>query len=157
MAPDHQVVERRDVRRACNRAAARACNRDRRRGAPKRDCASAPQLPVRERLTNCSHSAGRGRSQTAVGSAGKDRDPCGADDVVGIKTYVYDLGNGIIEFMAIGTAVKQIPGLTTTSPELPTQAVISDKDTLVNTAECPRKIVRPMSNADSVLFLRLLK
>lgn len=73
--------------------------------------------------------------ENAIGKVAADARACGADDVVGIKTYVYDLGNGIIEFMAIGTAVKLIPGLTTTSPELPTQAVISDKDTLVNTAE----------------------
>ncbi len=33
---------------------------------------------------------------------------CGADDVVGIKTYISDLGGGIIELMAIGTAVKNL-------------------------------------------------
>jgi len=32
----------------------------------------------------------------------------GADDVVGIKTYVYQLGGGTIEFMAMGTAVKKM-------------------------------------------------
>ena len=39
-----------------------------------------------------------------------DAELCGADDVVGIKTYVYNLGSGIIEFMALGTAVKKMPG-----------------------------------------------
>ena len=58
-----------------------------------------------------------------------------ADDVVGIKTYVYSLGSGIIEFLAIGTAVKKIPGLTTVSETLPPQALIRDKSTFVNTAE----------------------
>jgi uncharacterized protein YbjQ (UPF0145 family) len=58
-----------------------------------------------------------------------------ADDVLGLKTYVYNLGGGIIEFMAIGTAVKKIPGLTTLSPQLPPQAVIRDKDTFINGAE----------------------
>ena len=64
-----------------------------------------------------------------------DAAACGADDVVGIKTYVYSLGNGMIEFMAIGTAVKKMPGITTLSPDLPSQAVIRDRDTFINTAE----------------------
>lgn len=59
----------------------------------------------------------------------------GADDVLGIKTYIYNLGNGLIEFLAIGTAVKRIPGLTTRSTQLPAQAIIRDKDTFINTAD----------------------
>jgi uncharacterized protein YbjQ (UPF0145 family) len=59
----------------------------------------------------------------------------GADDVVGIKTYVYELGGGVIEFMAIGTAVKKIPGAKTVSDQLPPQAIIRDQDTFINTAE----------------------
>ena len=65
----------------------------------------------------------------------QDAQACGADDVVGIKTNVYQLGGGIIEFMAIGTAVKRMPGITTISPILPPQAIIRDKDTFINTAE----------------------
>jgi uncharacterized protein YbjQ (UPF0145 family) len=64
-----------------------------------------------------------------------DAELCGADDVVGIKTYVYNLGSGIIEFMAIGTAVKKMPGFQTLTDALPPQAVIKDKDTYFNTAE----------------------
>lgn len=59
----------------------------------------------------------------------------GADDVVGIKTYVYELGGGIIEFLAIGTAVKKVPDLKTVSDSLPPQAVMSDKDTFINLAD----------------------
>lgn len=59
----------------------------------------------------------------------------GADDVLGIKTYIYNLGNGVIEFLAIGTAVKRIPQVGTHSEQLPPQAIIRDKDTFVNTAE----------------------
>jgi uncharacterized protein YbjQ (UPF0145 family) len=58
----------------------------------------------------------------------------GADDVLGIKTYIYDLGNGLIEFMAIGTAVKRVDGLSTRSPQLPPQAIIRDKDTFIDVA-----------------------
>ena len=64
-----------------------------------------------------------------------DAAACGADDVVGIKTYVYSLGSGVIEFMAIGTAVKKMPGIKTVSEHLPPQAVMRDKDTFVNNAE----------------------
>ncbi len=58
----------------------------------------------------------------------------GADHVLGIKTYIYNLGSGLIEFLAIGTAVKKVDGLTTSSQQLPPQAIIRDKDTFVDTA-----------------------
>lgn len=64
-----------------------------------------------------------------------DAELCGADDVVGIKTYVYQLGNGLIEFMAMGTAVKKMPGAKTHTATLPAQAVLKDKDTYFNAAE----------------------
>ncbi len=53
----------------------------------------------------------------------------GADEVVGVKTHVYDLGGGLIEFLAIGTAVKKVAGVSTKSPALPPQALIRDRDT----------------------------
>lgn len=59
----------------------------------------------------------------------------GGDDVVGIKTYVYSLGSGIIEFLAIGTAVKKVSGVSTLSDSLPVQAVMRDKDTFINNAD----------------------
>ena len=58
----------------------------------------------------------------------------GADDVLGIKTYIYNLGNEVIEFLAIGTAVKRLDGLATRSEQLPPQAIIRDKDTFINLA-----------------------
>jgi uncharacterized protein YbjQ (UPF0145 family) len=63
----------------------------------------------------------------------EDAQRCGADLVVGIKTYVYDLGGGIIEFMAIGTAVKKIPNVHTISENLIPQAIIRDQDTFIRT------------------------
>ena len=51
----------------------------------------------------------------------------GADDVIGIKTYVYSLGSGIIEFLAIGTAVKKMDGLKTEHDYLPPQALVADR------------------------------
>lgn len=56
----------------------------------------------------------------------------GADKVVGVKTYVHQLGGGLIEFLAIGTAVKKQDGLGTMSEHLPPQAFQVDKDTFVN-------------------------
>lgn len=73
--------------------------------------------------------------ENAIARIAKDATAVGADDVVGIKTYVYQLGGGIIEFMAIGTAVKRMPNLTTYSPQLPPQAIIRDRDTFFNMAE----------------------
>jgi len=37
----------------------------------------------------------------------EDAEKCGADEVVGVKTRVYNLGGGLVEFMVIGTAVKK--------------------------------------------------
>lgn len=58
----------------------------------------------------------------------------GADDVLGIKTYIYNIGSGVIEFLAIGTAVKKISGIATATDQLPPQAFIRDKDTFIDTA-----------------------
>lgn len=58
----------------------------------------------------------------------------GADDVLGIQTYIYNLGGGLIEFLAIGTAVKKTPDAGTKTDQLPAQAIIRDKDTFVDAA-----------------------
>jgi uncharacterized protein YbjQ (UPF0145 family) len=73
--------------------------------------------------------------ENALHHIAEDAASCGADEVVGIKTYVYSLGSGIIEFLALGTAVKKIDGVKTNSDSLPPQAVMRDKDTFINTAE----------------------
>ncbi len=73
--------------------------------------------------------------ENAINLIKKDAERVGADDVMGVQTYVYELGGGIIEFMAIGTAVKKMEGLTTVSDALPPQAVMKDKDTFINVAE----------------------
>jgi uncharacterized protein YbjQ (UPF0145 family) len=56
----------------------------------------------------------------------------GADQVVGIKTYIVEIGSGLIEFVAVGTAVKKLPGLAVATPTLPPQAIVRDKDTWVS-------------------------
>ncbi len=67
----------------------------------------------------------------AIGLIRDEADAIGADDVVGIKTHIHEMGS-LIEFMAIGTAVKQFAGLKTVSPTLPPQAIIKDKDTWIS-------------------------
>src|SRR5262249_40414307 len=62
----------------------------------------------------------------------RDAEKSGADEVIGVKTYVYDLGRGLVEFMAIGTAVKKMARATTQSDTLPAQAIIRDRDTFID-------------------------
>jgi len=64
-----------------------------------------------------------------------DAERCGADEVVGVKTNIYDLGRGLVEFMAIGTAVKRIEGVKTRSETLLPQAILQDRDTFVDATD----------------------
>jgi len=66
----------------------------------------------------------------AIGLIADEARAIGADEVVGVKTHIHEHGN-LLEFMAIGTAVKRIPGLTTASAALPPQAVMRDKETWI--------------------------
>jgi uncharacterized protein YbjQ (UPF0145 family) len=73
--------------------------------------------------------------ENALAVLNKQADEIGADEIVGVKTYVYQIGNGLIEFLAIGTAVKKIDGLKCKSDELVPQAFAPDWDTFVNAAD----------------------
>ena len=67
----------------------------------------------------------------ALGMIKREAEALGADNVVGIRTHIHELGN-LIEFMAVGTAIKKIPGITTVSPTLPPQAIIRDRETWIS-------------------------
>jgi uncharacterized protein YbjQ (UPF0145 family) len=67
----------------------------------------------------------------AIGMIRDEAAALNADSVVGIKTHIHE-HNNLLEFMAIGTAVKKMPELTTLSEQLPPQAIIRDKDTWVS-------------------------
>ncbi len=56
----------------------------------------------------------------------------GAEMVMGVKTYIYQLGANLVEFFAIGTAVTRIDGIAPRSEQLPAQAIINDNDTFVD-------------------------
>jgi uncharacterized protein YbjQ (UPF0145 family) len=60
-----------------------------------------------------------------------DAQSCNADEVVGVKTRIYELGGGLIEVMVIGTAVKKIDGVATHHDSLLPQAIIQDRETLI--------------------------
>jgi uncharacterized protein YbjQ (UPF0145 family) len=69
----------------------------------------------------------------ALSMIAEDAASCNADDVVGVKTYVYDFGGGVIELLAIGTAIKKMPNMKQQSSTLISQAIIKDVDTFINT------------------------
>ncbi len=72
--------------------------------------------------------------ENALDIINREAKSIGADDVVGVKTYIYQIGNGMIEFLAIGTAVKKMSEVKTASPQLPPQVFIADKDTFYDVA-----------------------
>jgi len=61
----------------------------------------------------------------------READEIGAEEVVGVKTFIAELRTGLVEFMAIGTAIRQTPGVGVLTKDLPAQAIIRDKDTWV--------------------------
>jgi uncharacterized protein YbjQ (UPF0145 family) len=69
----------------------------------------------------------------AIGLIRREAESLGADDVVGIRTHIQEMGN-LVEFMAVGTAVKRAANMTPQSAALPPQAIIRDKDTWINGA-----------------------
>lgn len=69
--------------------------------------------------------------ENAILQIAKEADACGADEVVGIKTFISQLGSNMIEFMAVGTAAKKMEGIKTTSEQLPPQALVKDEDTVI--------------------------
>jgi uncharacterized protein YbjQ (UPF0145 family) len=67
----------------------------------------------------------------AIGLVKAEADAIGADDVVGLKTHIHEHGS-LLEFLAIGTAVKRFDGVKPVSDSLPAQAIIRDKDTWID-------------------------
>jgi hypothetical protein len=80
--------------------------------------------------------------ENAIGIINDQAKALRADDIVGVKTHVYQLGGGLIEFLAIGTAVKKIPGVKTESEQLPPQAIIVDRSTFYdsNYSDLPKNL-----------------
>lgn len=68
-----------------------------------------------------------------------EADAIGADAVIGIKMYIYEIGRSFVEVMAIGTAIKKMQGLTTKSDILIPQAIIRDRDTFFDETHAATK------------------
>lgn len=69
--------------------------------------------------------------EKALARIQEDAQQCNADEIIGVKTRVYDLGGGLVEFMVMGTAVKKIADVKTQNENLLPQAIIQDKDTFI--------------------------
>jgi uncharacterized protein YbjQ (UPF0145 family) len=54
----------------------------------------------------------------------------GAERVIGNRLQIRELSPGLIEVVAVGTAVRRLPGITPYSPSLPVQAIARDDDSL---------------------------
>jgi len=89
--------------------------------------------------------------EKALARIEEDAQKCGADEVVGVKIRVYDLGGGLVEFMAIGTAVKKFPGVTTRNQNLPPQAIIRDRETFVDSTNMVLNLERGSAASASKL------
>ena len=81
-------------------------------------------------LTTLIHDA----REIAVDRIKQEADSLACDDVVGVKTYIQDLGSGLVEFMAIGTAMKKFSGIKTINTALPVHAMVSEKDTWIDSS-----------------------
>jgi uncharacterized protein YbjQ (UPF0145 family) len=81
-------------------------------------------------LTTLIHDA----REIAIHRLKKEADALGADEVVGVKTYIAELGGHLIEFLAIGTAVRKSAAVAVRTPALPVQAILQDKDTWIDDA-----------------------
>lgn len=66
----------------------------------------------------------------------------GADAVIGTKVFIYEMGGGFVEVLAIGTAVKKMEGLSTKSPTLIPQAIIRDRSTFLDQTHDTGKLDR---------------
>jgi uncharacterized protein YbjQ (UPF0145 family) len=81
----------------------------------------------------------------ALAMVAEDAEAFKADDVVGVKTYVYDMGGGIVELLAIGTAIKKIPGMRVSNKALIPQAIIRDAETFTNKVASQATLARQSS------------
>jgi uncharacterized protein YbjQ (UPF0145 family) len=57
-----------------------------------------------------------------------------ADGVIGVKLYIHEIGAGLVEVMAIGTAIRRHQSVSTASEQLIPQAIIRDRDTFFEAA-----------------------
>lgn len=61
--------------------------------------------------------------ESALDMLEEDARACGAEVVLGADVRIHDLGNGLVEFMALGSGMRRLPAMKTSSEALPAQAV----------------------------------
>ena len=61
--------------------------------------------------------------EIAIDRLKSEADQLGDEEVIGVKTCVAEIGNGLVEFMAIGTAVRKTPGVKWRRAALPPHAI----------------------------------
>ena len=83
----------------------------------------------RDQRTDTSRSR---RTRGRIDRLKSEADQLGAEDVIGVKTYIAEIGHGLVEFMAIGTAVTKTVGVSVATSTLPVQAIVPDKDTWID-------------------------
>ncbi len=66
-----------------------------------------------------------------------------ADAVIGVKLFINEIGAGLVEVMAIGTAIRKHSGVATVSDQLIPQAIIRDRDTFFEEAPAVPGTVKP--------------
>ncbi|MCE9566420.1 MAG: heavy metal-binding domain-containing protein [Planctomycetes bacterium] len=65
-----------------------------------------------------------------------------ADAVIGVKVFIYEMGGGFVEVLAIGTAVKKMAGMSTKSAALIPQAIIRDRSMFLDQTHDTGKLDR---------------
>jgi uncharacterized protein YbjQ (UPF0145 family) len=66
-----------------------------------------------------------------------------ADAVIGVKLFINEIGAGLVEVMAIGTAIRKHSGVATVSDQLIPQAIIRDRDTFFEESAAVPGAVKP--------------
>jgi uncharacterized protein YbjQ (UPF0145 family) len=84
----------------------------------------------------------------AIGLLKSEAAEIGADDVLGITTHIHEFG-GLLEFMAIGTAVRKSERCRPVSEALPVQAVVRDRDTWISGTDLLSHAVTDRGNGDA--------
>ena len=83
----------------------------------------------------------------AIGLLKSEAEKIGADDVLGIKTHIHEFG-GLLEFMAIGTAVRKSEVCQPKSDALPVQAIMRDRDTWVSGNDLFSRVMTARDSGD---------
>jgi len=73
--------------------------------------------------------------ETAIARIQAEAQKFGAETVLGTKVYVHNLGGGLLEFLAVGTAVKRRDDLKTLHAALPAQAMGAARDSFVTDSQ----------------------